>query len=151
MNQQGMKGALRLALATAAVVLTAAACGSDDPVSTTDMWARPTAPDATNAAFYGTLTNNTEEVISLEEGYSRFCERIELHRSSSVDGVASMEPADASDLLIAPGQNMTFEPLGLHVMCVGLAEPLVEGAPVSLELTFAETGAFVTEVTVEQR
>ncbi len=151
MNQQRMKGALRLALATAAVVLTAAACGSDDPVSTTDMWARPTTPDATNAAFYGTLTNNTEELVSLEDGYSRFCERIELHRSSSVDGVASMATADASDLLIAPGQSMTFEPVGLHVMCVGLVEPLVEGAPVSLELTFAETGAFVTEVAVEQR
>lgn len=151
MTQQRMKGALRLALATAAVVLSAAACGSDDPVSTTDMWARPTAPDATSAAFYGTLTNNTEEVVSLEDGYSRFCDRVELHRSSSVDGVVSMAPADATDLLIATGENMTLEPVGLHVMCVGLMEPLVEGTPVSLELTFAETGAFVTEVAVEER
>ena len=150
MIQQTTKSAVRMAIAAAAVVLAAVGCGSDDPVSTADMWARPTAPDATNAAFYGTLTNNTEEVVSLSDGYSKSCEEIELHRSSSVDGVVSMAPADASELLIAPGGNMTLEPVGLHVMCVGLIEPFVEGTAVSLELTFAETGTFVTDVEVEQ-
>ncbi len=128
------------------------ACGSDNTaIESNDMWARPTAPDATNAAFYGTITNNSDVTIIFEDGYSRACERIEMHESSMLDGVASMAPADATDTQLDPGESLVMEPLGLHVMCIGLEEPLVEGTPVDLEMTFDGAGAFETEVAVEQR
>ncbi len=127
-------------------------CGSSDStIGTSDMWARPTAPDATNAALYGTVTNNGEVPISFEAGYSRVCDRIEVHESSMVDGVASMAPADPAATQLDPGQSLVLEPQGLHVMCIGLKEGLVEGTPIELEMTFDGAGAFVTEVAIEQR
>ncbi len=74
-----------------------------------------------------------------------------MHESSMLDGVASMAPADATDTQLDPGESLVMEPLGLHVMCIGLEEPLVEGTPVDLEMTFDGAGAFETEVAVEQR
>jgi len=128
-----------------------AACASDGPVTTSDMWARPTAPDASNAAFYGTITNNSDQAIALEAGYSKVCEEIEIHRSTAEDGVISMGPADPAETRLSPGESMVLEPMGLHVMCLGLTEPLVEGSTITLELTFDETGALETDVAIEQR
>lgn len=127
-------------------------CGSSDSaIGTSDMWARPTAPDATNAAFYGTITNNSDVAISFEDGYSRACDSIEIHESTMEDGVMSMAPAAPAATQLDPGESLVLEPLGLHVMCIGLSEPLVEGTPVDLEMTFDGAGAFETEVVVEQR
>lgn len=150
MTPKPPKTLLAVALAVGALV----GCGSDDgptTIGTSDMWARPTAPDASNAAFYGTITNESEVTISFDEGYSRACETIELHESTMSDGVMSMGPADPADTILEPGESLVLEPMGLHVMCIGLDEPLVEGTPVDLELTFDGAGAVITEVAVEQR
>lgn len=127
-------------------------CGSDQAtIGTSDMWARPTAPDVSTAAFYGTITNNAEVTISFEDGYSRVCDRIEVHESSMQDGVMSMALATADATRLDPGETLVLEPMGLHVMCIGLRGPLVAGTPVDLEMTFEGAGAVVTEVAVEQR
>lgn len=137
-----------LAIGLAALI----GCSSTEAsIGTSDMWARPTAPDVSTAAFYGTITNNADVTISFEDGYSRACERIEIHESSMQDGVMSMAPASADLTRLDPGDSLVLEPMGLHVMCIGLRDPLVEGTPVDLEMTFDGAGAFVTEVTVEQR
>ncbi len=128
-----------------------ASCASDEPVTTSDMWARPTAPDATNAAFYGTITNNSDQDITLEAGYSKVCDEIEIHNSTLEDEIISMGPADPAETQLSPGESMDLEPMGLHVMCLGVTEPLVEGSTITLELTFDETGALVTDVAIEQR
>lgn len=127
-------------------------CGtSGNSLDAQDFWARPTAPDATAAAFYGTVTNGSDVVISFDDGYSRACERIEIHQSTSSDGVTSMSPADPAATQLEPGESLTMEPMGLHVMCIGLADPLVEGSTVDLEMTFDGAGAFVVDVEIEDR
>lgn len=139
----------RLALLGLALL---ASCGSGgNALDAQDFWARPTAPDASTAAFYGTVTNDGDVQISFDDGYSRACERIEIHQSTNTDGVMSMSPADPAATQLDPGETLTLEPMGLHVMCIGLAEPLVEGSTVDLEMTFEGAGAFVLEVSVEDR
>lgn len=130
-----------------------ASCGSSSGSALTadDFWARPTAPDATAAAFYGTVTNDGDVPINFDDGYSRACERIEIHQSTNVDGVMSMSPADPAATQLDPGESLILEPMGLHVMCVGLVEPLVEGSTIDLEMTFDGAGAFAAEVEVEDR
>lgn len=137
---------------SAALLMLMTGCSSDPTlIGTSDMWARPTAPDASVAAFYGTLTNKTDATIFFDEGYSRSCDEVEIHQSTTSDGVVSMSPADPADLEMEPGEQLVLEPMGMHVMCIGLVEPLVAGTPISLELTFDGAGAVVTEVTIEQR
>ena len=54
----------------------------------------------------------------------------------------------AGQIVIAPGQTVTAEPGGLHVMLTGLKKPLVAGTRVPLVLTFRHAGAITVQVDV---
>jgi copper(I)-binding protein len=75
---------------------------------------------------------------------------VELHATMvDTQGVASMRPVQGVDL--PPGGAARFAPGGLHVMLIGLAEPLVEGETFPLTLTFARSGSVTVEVAVERK
>ena len=139
-------------VALAAIIsFLASACGTGDDMGVEDPWARPTAPDAETAEFYVQFDNNSGATDLLIDGYSPACGRIEIHRTDTTDGVMSMQRASAADLRVADGDSLVLEPGGLHVMCVDLDEPLVEGEAISLELTFEQTGVLIFDVPIEQR
>lgn len=135
------------------LTLAAAGCGGDEhnTIDVGDPWARPTAPGAESAAFYATFTNDTGADDLLNDWYSASCQEIQVHNTTLTDGVMSMAPATPADLFIANDASLILEPGGLHIMCVGLVEPLVEGETVLLELTFDTSGVITFEVPVEQR
>ena len=137
--------------------LVATGCGDDDdadgdggPVAV-DVWARPTAPGAETAAFYFELGNGGTEADRLVDAESPACTSTMLHRSSMTDGVMSMQPATDDELTVAPAGTVMFEPGGLHVMCMGLVDPLVEGESVPLVLTFETAGSLTLSADVEDR
>ena len=61
--------------------------------------------------------------------------------------MAKMRPA--SSLVIAPGETLTAEPGGLHLMLVDLRTPLVKGATVPLVLTFKDAGEVTVQLKIE--
>ena len=50
---------------------------------------------------------------------------------------------------IAPGQTLSFEPGGYHVMFIGLTQPLVEGDAFPMSIIFQDAG--LAEVSVKVR
>jgi len=139
-----------LASATLAVLILTG-CGDDGTMVIEQVWARPTAPTATNAAFYGTITNQTTSHDRLIAMSSPVCESIELHRSSMTDGVMSMRPAEAWENEVLGDHPLVLQPGGLHLMCVGLSEPLVAGESTEVELTFTNFGSVVVDIAIEDR
>ena len=134
------------------LLLAATSCsGDDDPVSMNDLWARPTAPGAEAAAIYGTVTNTSDALVELMAGYVAACGRVELREVEIEDDVMQMRPATPEVAFLDPGQSLELEPMGLHLMCLDLAEPLVEGEEQTLELTFADIGVVFGTVEVEDR
>ncbi len=127
------------------------ACGDSGEIGIEDPWARPTAPNADSAAFYVTFENNSGEDDLLIDGYSPACGTIEIHRTDMVDDVMTMSRATVADLSVGNGDSLVMEPGGLHVMCLDLLEPFVEGETASLELTFDKTGVLTFDVPIEQR
>lgn len=138
-------------ISVALSVLFLAGCGDDGSMTIEEVWARPTAPTATNAAFYGTITNQTANHDRLVGMSSPVCEEIQLHRSSMTDGVMSMRPAEAWENEVLGSHPLELEPGGLHLMCLGLREPLVDGETTELELTFTNYGSVVVDVPIEDR
>jgi copper(I)-binding protein len=138
-------------MSAALSVLILAGCGDDGTMAIEQVWARPTAPTANNAAFYGTITNETGSHDRLVAMSSPACEEVELHRSSMTDGVMSMRPAEAWENEVLGGHPLELEPGGLHLMCFGLSEPLVAGETAELELTFVNFGSIVVDVAIEDR
>ena len=69
-----------------------------------------------------------------------------MHDSVHTGHVMEMRPV--AGIEIKPGQRVVFRPGSLHVMLIGLKEPLKEGTRFRLTLSFARAGEIVLEVPV---
>lgn len=141
-----MKTIVTLAAALALSLLsgTAPAAG---PVTVTDAWARAGAPAARAGAAFLTVTNGGAEADRLVAAKTPVAERAELHTHLLDDGVMKMREVDAIE--VAPGSPVVLRPGGLHVMLLGLKQPLTVGTRFPVTLTFAKSGEVTVEVTVQ--
>jgi copper(I)-binding protein len=79
-------------------------------------------------------------------GQSRQCgrsttpvaEKVQFHKETEENGVAHMRQMSVVD--IAPEGTVTLKPGDMHMMLVGLKQPLKEGETVPLTLTFEKAG-----------
>ena len=105
-------------------------------------------PGVMTHAAYMTIVNAGETPRNLigvqAEGYAM----AHLHQSMETDGVVTM--AALHQLEIAPGQSVTLDHGGLHIMLMRPVAPLAEGAEVALELEFAN-GAVLPATAVVMR
>lgn len=116
-----------------------------------DLWTRPSPPIAGSAAFYLEISNTSADDQRIVAVSSPGCAEILVH-TTTVDGdVATMAAAAEADLTVDAGDRLIMEPLGLHVMCLGPEEPLVEGESFELTIEFAPAGAVTTTGSVENR
>jgi len=136
-------------LATSALGVTAEAA---EPVKKgalefADPWARATAPGQGNGAAYLTIRNHGEadRIVRAEAAVSR---KVELHTHEvDAQGVARMIEIPAIEL---PAHTTTeLKPGGLHVMFIGLHEPLVAGKRFPLKLVLEKAGEVTLEVEVK--
>lgn len=135
-------------------VLIVGACGAGDTgslVSVVDPWAPTSTPGAETAAFYMQIENLQKVADRLNAADSPRCATTELHVSTMTDGTMSMSPATDDQLEIASGGALVLEPGGLHVMCLEVTDPLVEGEVIPLTLSFDVFGDLEIGVAVEDR
>ncbi|MFL6798422.1 MAG: copper chaperone PCu(A)C [Xanthobacteraceae bacterium] len=111
-------------------------------------WARATPKGANVAAGYLKLTNKGTTADRFIGGSSSVAERFEIHTMVMEQGVAKMRPV-AGGLEIKPGDTVELKPGSLHVMFVGLKQPLAKGEKVKATLQFEKAGSIEVEYTVE--
>ena len=104
-------------------------------------WARASIIASRPAAAYLTVINESEEPVRIIGFEAPVARQAEPHRMVTEDGRMTMRPAGVVE--VASGGRVVFEPGGLHLMLMGLAEPLREGESFPLTLRF-EDGAPVT-------
>ena len=126
-----MKHALFASLLAASAVV-ASAAQSAPQVSAA--WSRPAAAGTTGAGFL-TLSNPGKAADALVAVESPVARKVEMHRSAMKAGVSSMQKLERLDL--PPGARVTFAPGGLHLMLLGLKQPLKTGEKVPATLVFA--------------
>ena len=100
-------------------------------------WSRPLAPVSANGAAYMTLVNKGSAADKLVAVSTPMAMKAELHTHTMEGGMMKMRRVDAIE--IAPGTPSVLKPGGLHVMMMGLKEPLVEGKSYPLTLTSASS------------
>lgn len=136
---------------TLAVLIAGCRPTADEALNVRDAWARPSPQGAPAAAFYLTIENQTSSQDELQQVYSDNCETVEIHLTQMDDeGVMRMAPVSGGQLSIAPGETVTLAPGGLHIMCIGLRAPLVQGQDTELTLEFANAGVLTVPVTIRQ-
>ncbi len=109
-------------------------------------WARASAGMAQAGAAFMTITNagTTDRLVSAAADVS---DVVELHTHIKDGDIMRMRKIDAIEV---PGDAVThLQPGGLHIMFIGLDEPLQDGATFPLSLTFETAGTVEVTVTVQ--
>ena len=135
---------LVLFAATLVAALPAWAAG----LTVTNAWSRSTPPGVTVGVAYFTLKNDTSKSDRLLRISSPIAEKAQVHRTEVQGGIARMR--EVAVLHVDAGQELRFEPNGMHVMLMGLRKPLVEGQSFELDLVFEVAGARKVKVVVRK-
>lgn len=116
-----------------------------------NVWARPSPQGAPVGAFYMTIVNQTVQPDVLYDVTIPNCEAVEIHRTTmDEEGVMRMAPVAEGRLSIPPGEEVVLAPGGLHVMCIGLEEPLAAGERLPLTLHFELAGDVSASADIRQ-
>ncbi len=116
-------------------------------LTVTDAWSRSTPPVAKVGVVYFTLKNDTGKSDRLLKISTPVAEKVQVHRTEVLDDIARMR--EVAVLHVDAEQTLEFQPGGLHVMLIGLRQPLVAGTTYELELLFELAGP--RKVTVRVR
>lgn len=111
-----------------------------------DAWARAALAGGTGAAYLSIRNDDAapEWLLGAETPVAR---AVELH-GHHLDG-AVMRMREMAGVELPPGQTVAFLPGGLHLMLVGLRQPLERGRQVPLALSFARAGRREVTLRVE--
>ncbi|MFC0409011.1 copper chaperone PCu(A)C [Roseomonas elaeocarpi] len=114
-------------------------------IAVTAAWSRPAVAGGTGAGFL-TIRNSGGTADRLVGADSPAAAAVELHESTSENGVMRMRPLAAVEL--PPGGAATLSPGGMHLMLLRLRAPLRLGDRVPITLHFARAGAVPVELVV---
>lgn len=138
---------LRTLLPFTFAVLFHAAIAQADPLTVDDAWVREAPPTAQVLAAYMQITNPADQPRTITGAASTCCERVEIHRTEIVDGMARMIPQP--ELVVEAGATLLLEPGGLHLMLISPKGPLAQGDHVVIELRL--DGGEMQEIHAEVR
>ena len=129
-----------------------AACGGgaaadEDDLAVHDVWARATPAVVSVGAVYLRVTSPVDDELVGATVDPSIAESVQLHRTEVDDGgTATM--SEQLSLPVPAGGELVLEPLGDHLMLVGLVDPLTDGEQFDITLEFATAGDVTAEVEV---
>jgi len=103
----------------------------------TRAWSRAAGQGGTGVGYL-TITNRGSVPDRLLSASSPAAGRLELHSHAHEGGVMRMREVPAIE--IPPGETVTLQPGGLHLMLMGLKQPLRQGETLPVTLRFARAG-----------
>jgi hypothetical protein len=132
------KPLLSMTIFAAALTATSAlwAAGAADAVHTMEPSVRMVPPGQDQTGAYVTLHNADKRDHALVGAASPAARVTELHTVIDEGGMKKMRPVPKID--IPAGGQTKLQPGGLHIMLIGLKQPLAEGANVPITLTFED-------------
>lgn len=145
-----MKTFVGTALTLAMLGLAAPAWAGDAKLGAIEIksaWARATPPKAAAGGAFLTITNTGATTDNLMGASSGVAKTVEMHTHMQQGDVMRM--VALSNIELQPGKSVELAPGGLHIMLIGLKQPLAEGASFPLELDFAVAGKVTVTVDVK--
>lgn len=113
----------------------AVACGAHD-VEYKEAYVQAVAAAPGAAAGYVTIVNETDKPLRLMKVTSPAAEQVVLHRMMHADGAMRMVILPA--LEIDPHSTTVFAPGGMHLMLMGLKQPLSAGDTVDFSFQYED-------------
>lgn len=108
---------------------------------------RPAASGGTSAAYF-TYKNTLDVADTLKSVSTSFAGMSQVHESyKTEDGMMGMR--EQKNVVINPGQNLTFKQGGLHIMLMSLNKELAAGDSVTVEMEWAKAGVIAKQLPVQ--
>lgn len=110
-------------------------------------FARATLPRAPVGGAYLTIANSgstDDRLVAVSSGVSP---EAQIHEMSHAEGVMTMRHLP-DGLPLPAGETVQMTPGGVHLMLMGLTEPLVEGGTLDLMLTFEQAGVVAVSLPI---
>lgn len=130
------------------IILSLPAQAANEFILVQNAWTRETPPQATNVPVYMVLINRGTEADRLLGASGDIAKKIKLHTFLKENNVTKMRPVDT--IVVNPGMPVVLRPTGLHIMLIGLRQPLQANQTFPLTLHFKKTGDVLVEVTVKE-
>lgn len=100
-----------------------------------ELWVRAMPPTRSTTAAYLTVSNNTDQPVSIT-GVASPDANATLHETVTKDGRSLMQPVD--ELVVPANSSVSLAPGGLHIMLMGLAPMPSAGESVAVCLKTAD-------------
>ena len=113
------------------ILLSSCATPATEGVEIRDAWARPAVQGGNGAVYFSIRSSEADELVSMT---SDMAEAVEMHESRMSGDV--MEMRQLTSVPLRAGEEITFEPGGLHVMLVNLKQDLNAGDEIEITLHF---------------
>jgi periplasmic copper chaperone A len=123
----------------------ALACAVDH-LTVKDPYIRAMPEGQKTTAAYLDIVNDSDKAIQLISVTSSVADKVELHEVVTTKGVAKMQ--QVKSITLAPKASTSLKPGGMHLMFMGLKEPLKPGSVVPVTLTFGDETSAVVDMTV---
>jgi periplasmic copper chaperone A len=115
-----------------------AACVCPEQVTLAEpAWVRLPPPNLSVTAAYMTLSNSGNDDLTVVHAESPHAATVELHEHLQ-DPAGVMRMRQVRSLSLPAGGSLAMEPGGLHLMLIGLHQPLTEGGSVPVTLHLAD-------------
>jgi copper(I)-binding protein len=118
------------------------------PLKISSAWTRATPKGASVGGGYMKITNTGTVPDRLVGGSTDISNSFEIHEMKMEGGVMKMRQV-AGGIEIKPGQTVTFDPSGYHVMLVDLKKQLMQGERFKAMLEFTKTGKVEVDFAIE--
>jgi copper(I)-binding protein len=126
------------------IVVSACGPGTAPGIEISSARSPATPPGATVAAVYVELKAlQTDKLLGAD---TPVADRVEIHSTAQENGMMHMRQTATVD--IAAGSTVKFEPGALHLMLIGLHEPLAAQSKFPVTFRFENAGSIPVEVSV---
>ena len=98
-------------------------------------------------AGFMNITNDSKSADELVDASCTCASATEIHKTIEKDGSMKMERVKS--LPFKAGETVALKPGSLHIMLMGLKEPLKDGAKVPIQLVFRKAGTVTVEAVVK--
>ncbi len=123
-----------------------AAARAQADIRVAEAWVRVNPAEIATARGHVRLENTGNRLDRLLAAHSPVAERIELHTHVMESAVPQMRRVAAIDL--PPGERVRLEPGGLHLMLLGLRQPLMAEQRFPITLVFERSAPLTLEFSV---
>ena len=112
-------------------LLSSCAAPETNGVEVRDAWMRPVAQRGIGAVYFVIRSSEEDELVKVSSGVA---EAVEMHESKMNGNVMEMHQLESVPL--GAGEQVQFQPGGLHIMLIGVKEDLKIGDEIEIILHF---------------